>query len=210
MRAAIAAILLLAMLVAVSTVRQLREGSRALAESDAAVVARDVPLAIARARSAAEAVAPGSPYPARAYERLDAIGRDAEGRGDEPVAVLAWAAMRAAALETDGIGVDTSRWRAVADSGIARVGARSWSGPQARASSEVRPTDDTLRDALARTDVPSTWTLLLLAAGSAAFFGGAARLLWAAGDVATLRRSYVAALAVVGGGVAYVLVCVRG
>ena len=212
MRVAAGIALLVALLVAVATVRQVREGARAMEESDAALAAGDLPRAVAGARAAAEARVPGSPYPPRAYDRLAALARDAEARGDERVAILAWAAMRAAALETSGLGTGdaTERWRAAASEGIARVGARSWSGPSARATSEVRPAQAALEASLARSDLPDAATFLLLAAGGAAFFGGVARLLWVAGDRAALRRSHVAALAALAGGVAYVLACVRG
>jgi hypothetical protein len=204
--------LIVALFIAVASIREVREGARAMEESDTALAAGDLPRAIASARAAAEARVPGSPYPPRAYERLGSLARDAEARGDERVAVLAWAAMRAAALETSGLGTGdaTDRWRAAASEGIARVGARSWSGPEARATSEVRPAQAALEAALARSDLPDGATFLLLAVGGLTFFGGVARLLWVAHDRAALRRSHVAALTALAGGVAYVLACVRG
>ena len=78
--------------------------------------------AIAHARDAAEAVVPGSPWPARGVARLEAIGHDAEARGDERTAVLAYGAMRAAAMATRAPLLGTDPWRALADEGLARVG----------------------------------------------------------------------------------------
>lgn len=206
----------LVLLVALAAVHQLRAGSQAMEESDAAAAAGDRPLAIARARAAAEARLPGSPYPARAYARLAAIARDAEAHGDERTAQTAWAAMRAAAIETRAPGDGTDAWRAMADEGIARVGARSFGGPEARSTSEVRPAQAALATALARSDVPNPATFALLAAGAVAFFAGVARLLFVAGmakavdRAGALRQSRLAAAAVVAGGVAYALAYARG
>jgi hypothetical protein len=210
MRIVLASVVFIALLLGIGTLRQLRIGARAIAESDDALAHGDVAVAIARARTAAQAVAPSSPYPARAYARLEAIARDAEAHGDGHVALDAWSAMRAATLETDAIGLDTSRWRAMAEEGILRVGAQSWSGPDARATGDGRPTEALLAMTLARPDVPATWAFVLLAAGAISFFAGAARLLWVSPDRAALKRARLASLATVVGAALYVVACLRG
>ena len=68
------------------------------------------PEAIAHARSAAEAVAPWSPWPDRGFRRLESIGHDAAARGDDSTARLAYAAMRTAALETRLPWSDRADW----------------------------------------------------------------------------------------------------
>ena len=80
---------LCALLVAVATAKELSVGAQAVIDSDAAAAHGDVATATARARDAAEAVAPGSPYPREGYTRLEAIARAAETRRDERAAVTA-------------------------------------------------------------------------------------------------------------------------
>jgi hypothetical protein len=220
-RWAIGAAMALGLLLLVATVRQIREGGRASAESDAALARADTATAIARARAAAEALAPGSPYPARGYARLEAIARDAEVHGDEATATAAWRAMRAAALETRAAGADADGWRRLGDEGLARVGsgAGPWVGgvgagagmrAGAAASSEVRATEPVLRAALARDDTPPTWRFALLAAAAASFFGGTARLAWIGADAAAVKRARLAASAAALGLALYVLACLQG
>ena len=91
-RAATLAALLVAVVVAIATVRQLRTGRVELGLADTAAQKSDWPLAIAHARSAAESMAPGSPWPERGWARLEAMGHDAEARGDDETALLAYGA----------------------------------------------------------------------------------------------------------------------
>jgi hypothetical protein len=154
-------------------------------------------------------VVPGSPYPTWGYRRLETIARDAEIHGDDETSAGAWRAMRAAALSTRGIGVTTSAWLAMANDGIARIGARAATGPDAaRLQSDVRPTEQALLDALKREDTPPTWTFVALAAGAAAFFGGLARI--AAQSARSLRASRAPAAIAAAGLAIYLLACVRG
>jgi hypothetical protein len=132
--------------------RQLSLGSRALLDCDVALERDDERAAIAHARAAAEAVLPGSPYPARGYERLDRIARAAEGRGDDLTAMAAWRAMRAASTETRGLLVGSAEWRARADEGIARAATRS----------APPPDPSVLAELLARDDSPSSGALALV------------------------------------------------
>jgi hypothetical protein len=203
------AIALVATVLAVATIRQLRAGSRANDECDAALSHADRAGAIGAARAAAEAVVPGSPYPTWGYRRLETIARDAEIHGDDETSTAAWRAMRAAAIATRGIGVRTGAWLAMADEGIARVGARGWSGPDAaKLQTDVRPTEQALLEQLKREDTPPTMTFVLLAVGAAAFFGGVARIVSRSAPTWTSER--VSAIVAAAGLAAYVLACVRG
>lgn len=199
----------IALLLVVATIHQIREGGRAMAESDAAMARNDLDAAIARARAAAEAAAPASPYPPLAYERLTAIAQSAELHGDERTAIAAFSAMRAAAVETRAFGNDTSEWRARGDEGLARVGAGTL-GPDGRASTEPRPAAAFLRDALAKDDTPPSWQLALLGLAAASFLGGAFRIALAGADTSALKRSPIAATATALGLVLYVVACLRG
>jgi hypothetical protein len=203
-RLGIGAVAALALLLGVATLRELGLGAQALAECDAASKRGDLVTATARARDAAEAAAPGSPYPREGYRRLEAIARAAEGRRDERVAVAAWGAMRSAATATSGVFLATGAWRALADEGIVRAG-----HGLAGESGEVRATEETLRTALAREDAPPPELLALLGLGAAAFFGGFARLALAARDLPTLRKEKLALAAAAAGAVLYAVACFR-
>jgi hypothetical protein len=201
----VGAVALLTALGAVATARELTIGSQAVADSDAAAKRGDLTTAIARARDAAEAAVPGSPYPREGYGRLEAIARAAEGRRDERRAIAAWGAMRAAATATSAPLIATEPWLALADAGVIRVGA-----PRDQAPGEVHSTEDALRTALSHEDAPPAVLLALLGAGAAAFFAGVSRLLVAARDVSSFKREKVALAATMAGGILYAVACLRG
>jgi hypothetical protein len=80
--------------------RVLWEGSHELSAGEAAQARGELPEAIRRLRRAAHWYLPGTPYYARAYERLEAIATQAEARGSTEPAFAAWRAIRASALST--------------------------------------------------------------------------------------------------------------
>jgi len=97
-------------------------GARAMRESDLLLAQGKSRQAAVQARRAAEAAVPGSPYPARAYARLEAIAMAAEVEGKADDAAFAWRAMRSAALATRP--AEAGRGRVLlADVGILRVAA---------------------------------------------------------------------------------------
>jgi hypothetical protein len=180
--------------VGILTAREVALGGDEVAMADAAAAKSDWPLTIAHARAAAEAFVPGSPWPERGWQRLEAVGHDAEARGDDETALLAYGAMRTAALATRG---PLSGWesrRAKADEGLARVGAsvRDPTGPRATVQSML--------DALRSDDTPSPWRLYVVAAAAIALVAGLARLAWL-GPVA--RSARVAQAVAAAGLVAY-------
>jgi len=203
--AAVTAVVALGAILGVATAHEVRVGARSVAASDAATGRGDLAAAIAEARTAAEALAPASPYPARGYARLDAIGRDAESHGDLATANAAWTAMLAAAAETRAPLTDTARWRDAASQGLARVAA---------APSRAGGLRDAAPDAgsrlaldLERDDTPETATFALLGAGTLLFFGGVAWLLLRVpGRWSAIR---VPALCAVSGALLAVLACTR-
>jgi hypothetical protein len=85
---------------AVATLRAVLDGEREISASDAAFDANDLHGAIAHARRAASAYAPGAPHVERGYQRLRAVARGAEASGRSDLAMLAWQAERAAVLES--------------------------------------------------------------------------------------------------------------
>ncbi len=196
----------IALVLAAFTLVELRAGQRALIACDAAIAAHDMPTAIGRARDAAFAFVPGSPYTRAGYERLEALARDAETRADTRDAVLAWSAMRAAATATSSPFGSNDAWRALADDGVTRAGSRA---PVASAAAEVTPSEPTLRAALAREDTPSPVAFVFLGAGALAFFAGAARLAATVRDGASLRREKVAFVIAAVGLAGYVIASLR-
>jgi hypothetical protein len=195
-------ILAVALVVASSLVclvaREVALGREEDAAAEAAASRSDWIEAVAHARAAAEATAPWSPWPDRGARRLESLARDAEGRGDDTTALLAWGALRSAAIATRGLGHDASDWRAAAEHGIARV---------ASARADVPPSDgggaDPLATALRRRDLPSDGSIALLGASLAAAVLGVARLARARSGGPSLR---LAAALVAGGFLAYAAV----
>jgi hypothetical protein len=186
-RAAAVAALLLVVVVAIVTARQLRTGHAEVDLADAAAQKSDWPMAIAHARAAAEALAPGSPWPERGWQRLEAIGHDAEARGDDETALLDYGAMRAAAMATRG---PLSGWagrRARAEEGLARVATSE------RSPTGQRVAGDSMLDALRDGEPPATWLLCTLAAAALAMVGGLGRLAWLGPEAAGARAAQVVA-----------------
>jgi hypothetical protein len=105
----------------VAAAREVSTGATALAAADADASKGEWPEAIAHARAAAEAVAPGSPWPDRGFRRLESIGHDATARGDESTARLAYAAMRTAALQARSLWSDHADWSDRAEEGLSRL-----------------------------------------------------------------------------------------
>ncbi len=76
------------------------DGRRALAAGDAAMARQDVTEAVVGWRRAARWFAPFAPHVEGAYERLEALARAADERGDAAVALAAWRAIRSSVLST--------------------------------------------------------------------------------------------------------------
>ena len=171
-RAAALAALLAVVVLAIGTARQLQTGGAEVGLADAAAGKSDWPMAIAHARAAAETLAPGSPWPERGWLRLEAMGHDAEARGDDETALLAYGAMRAAAMATRAPLSGWARRLAQAEEGLARVAAseRGPTGPHVTA--------DAMLDALHESEPPATWVLCALATAALAMVGGLGRLAW--------------------------------
>ncbi len=81
--------------------RQFYLGSTAIHRSNEALAVGDMRASLEAARRAAEAVAPGSRYPALGYARLRNIGKDAEARSDVALARSAWTQMEGAAISSN-------------------------------------------------------------------------------------------------------------
>ncbi|HTQ42275.1 MAG TPA: hypothetical protein VMI75_05900 [Polyangiaceae bacterium] len=184
-------------LVAIVTVREVAIGRAEVALCDAATQKSDWPEAIGHARGAAEALVPGSPWPEQGWMRLEAIGHDAEARGDDETALLAYGAMRAAAMATRAPGSGWARRRAQSEEALARVAgaSRDPTGPHV--------TSDSMLEALHDQAPPAPWLLFALAASAIASLGALVRLAWL-GDAAARARVTQGVAAI--GFIAYALV----
>jgi hypothetical protein len=184
-------------IVAIVTMREVAAGRAEVSLCDAATLKSDWPEAIGHARAAAEALVPGSPWPEQGWMRLEAIGHDAEARGDDETALLAYGAMRAAAMATRGPGSGWARRRAQAEEALARVAGatRDPTGPHV--------TGDSMLEALRDKAPPAPWLLVALAASAIATLVALGRLAWL-GDAAAKARVTQGVAAI--GFVAYALV----
>jgi hypothetical protein len=170
----VAAALVVASSLAWLAAREMAVGQREDAAAEAAVARSQWIDAIAHSRSAAEAVAPWSPWPERGAHRLEALARDAEARGDDVTALLAWGALRSAAIATRSLGPGGIDWRTAADHGIDRVAA--WRRDTSSGATTGPAAAEPLRIALGHDDAPSTGSLALLAAALVAAVAGLAGL----------------------------------
>jgi hypothetical protein len=170
-RAAAVASLAIVVLLAAATAREFAVGREEVEAADAAAAVSDWLGAVVHACAAAEAVAPGSPWPERGLIRLDTVGHDAEARGDETTALLAYGALRSAAIATRFPGSSSALWLEKADEGLARVAAAN------RDPSIPTTSGDAMRAALAANGPPSLGLIALLSAGAAAIVIGLAALL---------------------------------
>jgi hypothetical protein len=151
------------------------EGRRSVEASDAAFKRGDRVEAIVLARAAADARCPFCEAPDLGYARLYAIAKDAESRGDDPTAVAAWRAVRAATLATAVIDTAVSR-RERADAEIARLEHRiDAAAAAAGGTPSPAATEERLRIALAASTVPSGTVFLFVAVGGLLFVLGALR-----------------------------------
>jgi hypothetical protein len=129
--AALGGAVVVAML-AVATAREAAIGRTEADAADAAAARADWPDAIDHARAAAEAFVPAASWPVQGLRRLQAIGEDAEARGDHDTALLAYGAMKTA---TGAVSPWPGRadWGARADEGLARAGRMDTSSSDGRA-----------------------------------------------------------------------------
>jgi hypothetical protein len=166
----------LVLLVVLTTwIGRVHEGRRALEDCNGAVARGDYVEAIVFARAAAEARCPSCSAPELGYSRLYGIAKDAEGRGEDAVAVAAWRAVRSATIGTAIFDISPAR-RERADAEIARLEHRiDVATAAAGGSPSPAATEERIRVALGANVVPSMLVFVLLALGGALFVVGAIR-----------------------------------
>lgn len=169
----VSACALLGLVMGAITARVIWAGEAEIAASTSALRQADLREAVTRARRAAGWYAPGAPHVRVAYERLAAIATAAEGRGDRDLALLAWRAIRTAAIETQWIVTPHVQDLDRANHAIARIESAAPRPPGTRTESPQR-IEQLQIAALLRDEAPSRpWVISLLVA-FAAWAGGAA------------------------------------
>lgn len=185
---------LLTALAATLVLREVSVGKAQMAAAEDAAARGAWADAIAHARGAAEAFVPGSPWAERGFEKLESIGHDATVRGDRPTALLAYGAVRSAALSTSAPGSSNSHWRSVAEDGLTHL---ATSEPEA-VQLHSRPYDWTsaMRADLQRSSIPPVMVLAALSVSVFGILGAAAYLRRSAGRG---PRAFVARLVIAAG-----------
>ena len=182
-----------AAIVAVVVIGQTSRGRAELVAADEAIRRSDWPVAVAHARSAAEAFLPGAPWVTGACERLLSIGNRAESRGDVETALLAYGALRSAALATRTPFASfraRDPWRAAAEEGLLRVAMTEPTADGVRVSVEA------MRAGLLEVEPPGPLRLALLGAAFTAALVATLRFLALGEESGGLKR--VSALAWIG------------
>lgn len=175
-----------------------RDGKKALADADAAMIRGDRVDAIVFARAAAEARCPWCSAPESGYAKLYAIAREAESKADDQTAIAAWRAVRVASLSATWFEASEPR-RARADAEIARLGHRI-DVMNAAAGENASPSanEEKMKAVLAPNPLPSTWVFAVLSVGGLLLLVGAIRSVRALGAANLAIAATGAVVAVVG------------
>lgn len=161
LRAIALGLLLAVMALAVLTARAVIEGRDQMHESDRAFNAGDLRDATVHARRAAVLYAPGAPHVSEAYARLMAIAIGSEAANNPEMAILAYSAVRGAALETRHLWIPYRAELERANLGLARLEAQAPS-PLVPIGTPEQIQERALR-ALERDDAPrAPWVIGLL------------------------------------------------
>jgi len=180
--------------------RAMFSGDAELAASNAALEAGDPREAVVRARRAASWYLPGAPHVAAAYQRLVALAVAAEHHRQDATALLAWRAIRAAAIESQWLVTPHRAELERANGEIARLMAKR---PN-QAEPDAAVMDTQLKKLATRQSSRVGWSLALVVAFLTSAFGLVAwsrrvadaggKLSWARGRLAAAATLLGAAL----------------
>jgi len=162
-RIAAAVLLGVAALVAVASVRLLLDGRRHLIEAGRSQAAGAHERALVALEDAARAYLPGSPYPARALDRLSLMARAHEMRGEVDKARKCWEIIRRSVLASRHVVQPAAELLETAELQISRL--------------RVVAPGTVVSDQLARPRDPHPALSLLLFLGLVAWLGGSLTLL---------------------------------
>lgn len=184
--------------------RAVWEGTRALAEGDAAQTQGDPQAAITQWRRAARWYVPGARHMRVAYDRLERLAVQAEDRGDLDTALAAWRGIRGSILATRSLYTPFAERLEPANRHIAALMAEL----EGRTRAGNRSTPDEAEravwhyDLLARSHGPSPFWSLVAILGFALWMGGGLLFAWrgvTAEDELVPRTAAYAGLMVAGG-----------
>jgi len=160
--------------------RAMWQGRGALADGDRALADGDRERAIRDWRRAARWYVPLAPHGSGAYDRLEAIGREAEASGDLATALAAWQGVRGSILATRSFYLAHGERLAPANRRIAAIFARIEAAESAAPNALADPPDRVAwhYHLLARDTAPNLgWSLLALT-GFATWLGGGVLFAW--------------------------------
>ena len=166
LRRALGAVLLgIAAVVALATGRMIRDGGSRFDEGRRLADAHDVYGAAAAFEDAARCYAPGSPYPAKAIDRLSIMAKGAEMRGDTELSLYLWEVVRRSILSTRHVWQPSGDALERAEHAIVKLRAKdatdaAESNPAAARTAPPRPKD------------PSPFASILVFAGLLAWIAG--------------------------------------
>jgi hypothetical protein len=172
-----------------------------LRAGDAASARGDVADAIRRWRRAAHWYLPGSPYAARAYERLEDAATRAETQGRGEIAFSAWRAIRASALATRWLVIPQHERLERANRHLAALIAEMPQPPEDRERDRTRLREEHL-SRLNEDHAPEPAWVIMLGIGFAMWFGAAwwaARKAWDEKDRMVPRAMAIAGVIAVTG-----------
>jgi hypothetical protein len=148
-RSALGALIGIIVVVAIATARVVVAGEAELAASTRALESGDAHEAAVRARAAALWYAPGAPHVAVAYGRLMAIGREAEKRKLDDVALFSYRAVTTASTSTRWAITPHQTDANEARTAIARIEGRSGERPPDRVTDPKEAMERAQLEALA-------------------------------------------------------------
>ena len=191
------ALALLLAVVGVGTARVVISGEAEIAAGTEALKRGDPREAVVRSRRAAGWYAPGAPHVGVAYDRLIALALAAELQRDDALALLAWRAVRTAAIETRWLVTPHAADLERANQEIARLMAKK---PKA-AEPDARITSEQLQKLYRHQSPRLGWVIALVVAFVVSAVGAAvwSRQVASAGGRLSWRRGKSGALLVVVG-----------
>lgn len=122
-RVVVFSVISLVVLLVVAGVSLTHRGRAEMMSSDQAFHSGDLRGSIRHAKAAALSYLPGSNHVLAAYERLAAIAKGAEAKGDHELGRLGWETLRNVHEQTKYPGRPTSDWEREATAGIQRIDA---------------------------------------------------------------------------------------
>lgn len=195
--------------VTTAALRALVESGREVAAAESALAAGDTSDGIRKLRRAAHWYVPGSPFVARAYERLERVATEAEAQGRNEQALSAWRAIRSSALATRWLIVPERARLDRANRHIAALMAELPPPPEDRAKDRARLREEHL-SLLSEDKAPDPAWLVVLAIGLVAWLTGLFRALrdgWDQDD-RVQKRPLAIAIALSVGGLSLLLLAV--